>query len=68
MEVGDIVRIPHMNERLTGEKKNVGIITKITRTIPARGYKKRYWVKLFGFERGPYPFVEYQLQVISKSS
>ncbi len=67
MEVGDIVKIPHMNERLTGEKKNVGIITKVDRS--SLTFKRRYWVKLFGgWSVGPVPFMERQLQVISKSS
>ena len=67
MDVGDIVKIPHMNDNLDNGRPNVGFIVKVDRS--SLTFKRRYWVKLFGgWTVGPAPFTERQLQVISKSS
>jgi len=69
MNVGDLVRVRHIDGNLTNGRSNVGFIMKIDRITPARGYKKRYWVKLFGgWNIGPVPFTERQLEIVSKSS
>ena len=61
MDVGDLVRVKN------AVNNPVGIITKIDRTTPAKGYKKRYWVKIPSL-RSPAPFMESRLELISKSS
>ena len=67
MNVGDIVRARHVDGNLTNGRSNVGFIVRMDRSPVS--HQMRYWVKLFGgWNLGPVPFMERQLQVVSKSS
>ena len=67
MKVGDMVKALHVDENLSNGKRNVGFIVKVDQSLLT--HKPRYWVKLFGgWNIGPFPFTERQLQVVSKSS
>ena len=55
MKVGDLVKCKTMAA--------YGLITRIDRTSPARGYEKRYWVLMHG-KKSSFPFMEHQLEVI----
>jgi hypothetical protein len=67
VKVGDLVKALHVDENLGNGKSNVGFIVKIDRSSTTR--KLRYWVKLFGgWNISPFPFMERQLEVVSKSS
>ena len=67
MNVGDLVRARHVDGNLTNGRSNVGFIVRMDRSPVS--HRVRYWVKLFGgWNLGPVPFMERQLQVVSKSS
>ena len=67
MQVGDMVKALHVADNLSAGKSNVGFIVKVDRSPVS--HKIRCWVKLFGgWNIGPVPFMERQLEVVSISS
>jgi len=67
VKVGDIVKALHVDENLDRGRSNVGLIVRVDRSPVS--HRMRYWVKLFGgWNIGPAPFMERQLEVVSKSS
>ena len=60
MKVGDLVRCTMGSMGCFG---NCGLVMRIDRTNPTRGYQKRYWVLMHG-KKSPFPFLEHQLEVI----
>ena len=67
MDVGDLVKALHVAENLDNGKSNVGLIVRVDRS--SLTHQLRYWVKLFGgWNIGPAPFTERQLEIVSKSS
>jgi len=60
VKVGDMVRCTMVG---FDSFRNCGLITRIDRTSPARGYEKRYWVLMHG-KKSSFPFMEHQLEVI----
>ena len=60
MKVGDMVRC---KIAVLDSSRNCGLITKIDRTSPNYGYRKRYWVLMHG-KKNSFPFLEHQLEVI----
>ena len=67
MNVGDLVRVLHVNGNLTDGRNNVGFIMRTDRSPVS--HQVRYWVKLLGgWNVGPVPFMERQLEIVSKNS
>ena len=67
MDVGDLVKARHVDEDLDNGRSNVGLIVRVDRS--SLTHRMRYWVKLFGgWNIGPVPFTERQLEIVSKSS
>lgn len=68
MKVGDMVKALHVDEKnLSNGRSNVGFIVRMDRSPVS--HQMRYWVKLLGgWNIGPAPFMERQLEVVSKSS
>ena len=67
MDVGDLVKVPHVADNLSKKRRNIGFIVKIDRSPIS--HQKRYWVRLLGgWSIGPCPFMGRQLEVISKST
>ena len=65
MGVGDMVRVPHVGDQLSRDRRNMGFIVKVDRSTMTK--KIRYWVRLLGGWRvGPIPFTARQLEVISE--
>ena len=65
MGVGDMVRVAHLGENLSRDRRNVGFIVKVDRSTMTK--KIRYWVRLLGGWRvGPFPFTARQLEIISE--
>ena len=60
MQVGDLVRA-----KAAPKPAPVGIIMRIE--VPAWSSQLQYWVELCGKHRGPYPFLENQLELINAS-
>ena len=60
MKVGDLVRA-----KAAPTSQLVGIIMRIE--VPAWSSQIQYWVELCGKHRGPYPFLEDQLELINAS-
>ena len=60
MQVGDLVRA-----KAAPTGRPVGIIMRLE--VPAWSSQLQYWVELCGKHRGPYPFLENQLELINAS-
>jgi len=63
MQVGDLVKVVPVSSQ------PLGIITEVVTKESKVFQTPQYWVRLCGRKfKGPYPFLENQLEIINKSS